>query len=728
MRMNIKIFVIASLLFVIASWTKQSIPIFAQEISTPSVIINEIGALEPSETEWVEIYNKSTVTQDLTGWKFFEDGTNHSLSLFRSKTGTSSFILESGEYAIIANKAEEFAKKYPDYSGAIFDSSWGSLKEDGEEIGLKDNAGNLIELFTYPAIKGNLVSLERIDAESPGSEPTNWLAHPSSNSIGKPNENALVTTQIQPVETTPTPPAETEPPPSQPYPPPPTQLQPAEVAPQVPAPPPAVPPPAQPQTIIITQNPQNSPPKAIIQIQSGDLIAINSTTVNFDGRASFDPNGDNLTFVWDMGDGEKETTANPPPHKYDKPGTYAVTLTVTDPQGLQNQTRQDVQVLNKSLAAKQLANVGTTISLSASADKSPVPQNIAPAPQISIPVSAFIPKNLTKEGITFELRGYLVLQPAGNNSEYAKIATTKTKTQTTTKKTPVKKVKKTTTKKQTAFKNGDLSNSIKITEVYPNPGSEEEEWIEIFNDGDSAVALGNWTLADSAKKSSPYKIPDTFKIASGEYLTFPKSETKISLNNDKDEIYLGDFEGNIIDNVRYENVPGKNNSYALIRIRDIKESGTSIIPSVKAQDAEPDMVWEWTDEPTPNAPNPVFEKITGSVKRLVASGESNIFEINTLSGETKIINFDSKTLDPVISQAILKEGESISVQARDNKDGTYNLKKIEELRPAKEEGKPANNNYPAWIAIGVIALSIILNAPPLIRALRKRISDRTPPV
>ena len=96
--------------------------------------------------------------------------------------------------------------------------------------------------------------------------------------------------------------------------------------------------------------------------------------------------------------------------------------------------------------------------------------------------------------------------------------------------------------------------------------------------------------------------------------------------------------------------------------------------------------------------------------------------------DTKIINFDSKTLDPVISQAILKEGESISVQARDNKDGTYNLKKIEELRPAKEEGKPANNNYPAWIAIGVIALSIILNAPPLIRALRKRISDRTPPV
>ena len=78
-----------------------------------------------------------------------------------------------------------------------------------------------------------------------------------------------------------------------------------------------------------------------------------------------------------------------------------------------------------------------------------------------------------------------------------------------------------------------------------------------------------------------------------------------------------------------------------------------------------------------------LKKITGSVKRLVASGESNIFEINTLSGETKIINFDSKTLDPVISQAILKEGESISVQARDNKDGTYNLKRSRNCAPQR---------------------------------------------
>lgn len=708
--------------------------IFAQELPAPSIIINEIGALEPSETEWVEIYNKSISAQDLTGWKFFEDQTNHGLSLFRAKTGTTSIAVEPGEYAVIVNKAEDFAKKYPDYSGAIFDSSWGSLKEDGEEIGLKDNAGNLVEVFTYPAITGNLVSLERIDANTSGAEPTNWRAHPSLNSVGKPNENGLVV------------PEEIPPPPTQPQPTPPAipvTPPPAEVEPQAPvqpsalpeplatAPPPPPATPAPPQTIIITQPPPNSPPKAIIQIQSGDLVAINSTTINFDGRSSFDPNGDNLTFSWDMGDGEKETTANPAPHKYGKPGTYTVTLTVTDPQGLQNQAQQYVQVLNKPAEG----------SLSAAAiDKNPVPQNItfqnsAPstssAPQVSIPISALLPKNLAKEGITFELSGYLVLRPSG-----AKIAVTKAKTSTTKNKTtakaPVKKTKKvpkkTVAKKQAAFKNGGLSDSIKITEVYPNPAQDEEEWIEIFNGSDRSVALGNWTLADSSKKSSPYKIPDEFKIASGEYLVFPKSETKLSLNNDKDEIYLGDFKGNIIDNVSYGNAPQKNNSYALIRIRDTAESDTTVIPRANAQNAAGDFVWEWTDEPTPNSPNPVFEKITGSVKRLVASGESSALEINTLSNETKIINFDSSTLDSVISQAILKEGASVSVQARDNKDGTYNLKKIEELRPAKEEEKPAQNNYLAWIAIGVIALSIILNAPPLIRALHKRITDRTPPV
>jgi PKD repeat protein len=52
-----------------------------------------------------------------------------------------------------------------------------------------------------------------------------------------------------------------------------------------------------------------------------------------DGRESYDPDGDQLTYIWDLGDG---TTAAGPvvQHAYAKPGVYTVQLTVSDGSGL----------------------------------------------------------------------------------------------------------------------------------------------------------------------------------------------------------------------------------------------------------------------------------------------------------------------------------------------------------------------------------------------------------
>lgn len=53
--------------------------------------------------------------------------------------------------------------------------------------------------------------------------------------------------------------------------------------------------------------------------------------VAFDGSGSTDPDGSVAAYDWDFGDGAKATNAGPAPtHAYAKPGTYAVTLTVTD--------------------------------------------------------------------------------------------------------------------------------------------------------------------------------------------------------------------------------------------------------------------------------------------------------------------------------------------------------------------------------------------------------------
>ncbi len=54
--------------------------------------------------------------------------------------------------------------------------------------------------------------------------------------------------------------------------------------------------------------------------------------VNFDGSGSFDPDGGNLTFNWQFGDGSSAGGQNPT-HTYADPGVYNVTLNITDDEG-----------------------------------------------------------------------------------------------------------------------------------------------------------------------------------------------------------------------------------------------------------------------------------------------------------------------------------------------------------------------------------------------------------
>lgn len=708
--------------------------IFSQTAELPPIIITEIAAFEPSDTEWVEIYNRSGTTTDMTGWKFFEDETNHGLSVFYGNAA-----IGPNEYAIIANKADAVAQKYPQYAGTIFDSSWDSLKEDGEEIGLKNASGEFVERFNYgdlsqTAVAEKEASIERADANIPAAEPTNWTRSETSNSIGAARsanstvpavDNTATTTAAAPEYL---PVDNSEPAPETAN----TTTEPTVDASSQPAPAgnttlPNLP---QPTAENAANVPQNLPPQAIIQIQSGSLIAEGNTTINFDGGSSFDPEREPLTFIWDMGDGNTENTANPRPHKYSKPGTYIVALTVTDPSGAQSTAQQYVQVSAAQTTTQPAVSAnnhaqGTTSEANASAKKTAAKQ----------PSTSALKIQKVQNGL-FEVHGYLAFEPSAAKElqkilkQQANAEKTAASTKKSTKKTPAsaKTAKKTTKKKQTP-KNGDLSAAIKITELFPSPSEgDEEEWIEIFNSGKTAVNLGNWMLADIAKKNSPYKIADTAAIAAGAYMVFPKSETKISLNNGSDKIFLADFNGKIADSISYENAK-KDYSYALVNVAEPEANLVASAQKIAARQRSANE-WTWLPEPTPEKSNPAFEKLEGAVSRLLAGGAdgNNSFDVTFKNGASKTIRFSEDTLNPLLAETVLTPGSTVSLKAQKQKNGSYDLQKIEGVRPIaqqeqqkKQSSAGWEKNPVFWMIIGVIAASVALNLPMLVRALKEKI-------
>lgn len=101
--------------------------------------------------EWVEVYNDATSSINLSSWKFFESGTNHSLT--SSQGGV---VIPTHGYAVIADNPTKFLVDYPTFSGILFDSSF-SLSNSGEHIAMKEtSSGSEISFTDYnPILGGN---------------------------------------------------------------------------------------------------------------------------------------------------------------------------------------------------------------------------------------------------------------------------------------------------------------------------------------------------------------------------------------------------------------------------------------------------------------------------------------------------------------------------------------------------------------------------------------------
>jgi len=132
-----------------------------------------------------------------------------------------------------------------------------------------------------------------------------------------------------------------------------------------------------------------------------------------------------------------------------------------------------------------------------------------------------------------------------------------------------------------------LNYKVFFNEILPSPEGpdDKEEWIEIFNENDFEVDLSGWKISDKVGKTKTYVFPDGTKILAKGYLVLERPKTKITLNNDGDELVLVNSSEEIIDHVSYQKAP-KGKSYN-----------------------KTESAWIWTTNLTPNKENFILSQI-----------------------------------------------------------------------------------------------------------------------
>jgi PKD repeat protein len=92
--------------------------------------------------------------------------------------------------------------------------------------------------------------------------------------------------------------------------------------------------------VLAEDPPLNLPPVAVLSCDRLDLVVgqEHAEEVNFDGTASYDPEGGTLTYLYQWNDGspDEDSFEGFADHNYALPGTYTVKLKVTDPEGASN--------------------------------------------------------------------------------------------------------------------------------------------------------------------------------------------------------------------------------------------------------------------------------------------------------------------------------------------------------------------------------------------------------
>ena len=104
---------------------------------------------------------------------------------------------------------------------------------------------------------------------------------------------------------------------------------------------------------------------------------------------------------------------------------------------------------------------------------------------------------------------------------------------------------------------------IFINEWLPNPAGADAagEWVELFNGGQSAISLNGWSLKTGAGKKV---FLNNYRIDAGGYLILKRTDTKLTLRNTGENIFLYDNAGRLADQSGFLGSAPEGKSFARI--------------------------------------------------------------------------------------------------------------------------------------------------------------------
>ncbi len=141
--------------------------------------------------------------------------------------------------------------------------------------------------------------------------------------------------------------------------------------------------------------------------------------------------------------------------------------------------------------------------------------------------------------------------------------------------------------------------SPQLTELLPNPGSPqtdaEDEFIELYNPNDTSFDLSGYVIEVGTTTKHRYIIAQGVSVASHNYLAFFSADTGLALSNTGGQVRLIDLQESTVSQTDVYGTAKDNQSWMIVN-----------------------GVWQWTAQPTPNAAN-----VIGSVGVLTAASKKS---------------------------------------------------------------------------------------------------------